>query len=222
MCLLELGLEIGPHHPPLQIAEAILGMPHELMAGVEFAGRSHRQVLIAGATAGESFGGAGAARQIQLKVVKRDPAAGSFLIPQEARQPEVFSPDRRQVLLPDRIRLPGSSHHRLQRDAAGPQAGQVADILRKVQIAAGIGAAHVVLLSGGHRQIILEAPGHGSSSTAPAAPDPEGVVDPGLPSQLRTRQKSWAAVKKEISASSSRVFVVRVNFQLLPEPLARA
>ena len=147
--LTETLLQVGADDPPAQVAQAVLRVPHELVAGIEFPFRRDCQILVTGSAAGEALGGAGATRQVQQKVVEGDLAAGPLLLPQETRQLEIFLPDPRKVLRAEGVRLPGLRHYRFQGQAPCPQAGKIADVFSKIQVPAGIGAPHVMFLVAG-------------------------------------------------------------------------
>ena len=133
-------------HAVPDVAQLVGFLTHELMAGIQVSPRGHSHILRAGAAAGDPLVNAGAARQIQHVVIEGDGLAFLFPTQHILGQQLVLVLHDLQILRRQRGGVLRRAHHRLHAQLREAQIRHVEQVLRKVRIGMGKGAAHIIVL----------------------------------------------------------------------------
>ena len=133
-------------HAVPDIAQLVGFLAHELMAGIQITPRGHGHILRAGAAAGDPLVNAGAARQIQHVVIEGDGLAFLFPTQHILGQQLVLVLHDLQILRCQCGGVLRRAHHRLHAQLREAQIRHVEQVLRKVRIGMGKGAAHIIVL----------------------------------------------------------------------------
>ena len=193
-------LELIPHsgvgNALPDIAQQVLGVTHELVAGVQIAPRGNSHVLGAGAAAGDALIDAGAAGQVDHVVVEGKASALAVALDHLLGKDLVLLLQDGQVGLSQGAGVAGVADHRFHAQLGKAEVCHVEDIVGKVGVKVGIGAAHIVVLVAALLDELLEL-GHDAVVAAVAcAVHAETVVD--LLAAVQTQHHVVALLVAEI------------------------
>jgi len=124
----EFGGEAGIGDAVPDVADAHRRLGRELMAGEQVALGRDREVLRAGAAAGQALDETGAVGQVDHVVVEGEGTALALPLQHLERQRLVLVHQERQVLVRQRAGVAGGGHHRLHADLGEAQVRDVQDV----------------------------------------------------------------------------------------------
>ena len=171
----KLALYLRVIEPVPDIAQLEALLPHELVAGVQVAPGGHGHVLRAGAAAGDALVDAGPA--VDHVVVEGEGPSFPIPLPHQLRQLLVLLLHDLDVLGREGGGIVGGADHGLHAELGEAQLQHLPDVLHKVGVQVGEGAAHVVVLAAAGLHQLLEL-GHDPLPAAVAGiVHPEAVVN---------------------------------------------